>query len=95
MNEATIYTAPDANITITDDTVEHIIYNTHTIKIDRNRLKEITPELLRQLAKVAEKLELLPQKNLVKKHRCVDMYSLFMPVSSESVWSLTWDTYVL
>ena len=60
MNEATIYTAPDANITITDDTVEHIIYNTHTIKIDRNR----------QLAKVAEKLELLPQKNLVKKHRC-------------------------
>ena len=57
MNEATIYTAPDANITITDDTVEHIIYNTHTIKIDRNRLKEITPELLRQLAKVAEKLE--------------------------------------
>ena len=46
MNEATIYTAPDANITITDDTVEHIIYNTHTIKIDRNRLKEITPELL-------------------------------------------------
>lgn len=43
MNEATIYTAPDANITITDDTVEHIIYNTHTIKIDRNRLKEITP----------------------------------------------------
>lgn len=34
MNEATIYTAPDANITITDDTVEHIIYNTHTIKID-------------------------------------------------------------
>lgn len=70
MNEATIYTAPDANITITDDTVEHIIYNTHTIKIDRNLLKEITPELLRQLAKVAEKLELLPQKNLVKKHRC-------------------------
>ena len=68
MKETNI-SAPDANITITDDTVEHIIYNTHTIKIDRNRLKEITPELLRQLAKVAEKLELLPQKNLVQKHR--------------------------
>lgn len=70
MDETTICTAPDANITITDDTVEHIIYNTHTIKIDRNRLKEITPELLRQLAKVAEKLGVLPQKHLVKKHRC-------------------------
>lgn len=70
MDETTIYTAPDANITITDNTVEHIICNTHTIKIDRNRLKEIAPELLRQLAKVAEKLKLLPLKNLVKKHRC-------------------------
>ena len=69
MNEATIYTAPDANITITDDTVEHIIYNTHTIKIDRNRLKELTPELRRQLAKGAEHLEVLTQKNLVKTHR--------------------------
>lgn len=41
MNEATIYTAPDANITITDDTVEHIIYNTRTIKIDRSKLLEL------------------------------------------------------
>lgn len=36
MDETTIYTAPDANITITDNTVEHIICNTHTIKIDLN-----------------------------------------------------------
>lgn len=41
MDETTIYTAPDANITITDNTVEHIICNTHTIKIDRNKLLEL------------------------------------------------------
>lgn len=41
MDETTICTAPDANITITDDTVEHIIYNTRTIKIDRNKLLEL------------------------------------------------------
>ena len=41
MNEATIYTAPDANITITDDTVEHIICNTRTIKIDRSKLMKL------------------------------------------------------
>ena len=33
MKETNI-SAPDANITITDNTVEHIIYNTRTIKID-------------------------------------------------------------
>ena len=41
MDETTIYTAPDANITITDNTVDHIICNTHTIKIDRNKLLEL------------------------------------------------------
>lgn len=41
MDETTIYTAPDANITITDKTVEHIIYNTHTIKIDRSKLMKL------------------------------------------------------
>lgn len=41
MDETTVYTAPDANITITDNTVEHIICNTHTIKIDRNKLLEL------------------------------------------------------
>lgn len=41
MDETTVYTAPDANITIKDNTVEHIICNTHTIKIDRNKLLEL------------------------------------------------------
>lgn len=41
MDETTVYTAPDANITITDNTVEHIICNTHTIKIDRNKLMDL------------------------------------------------------
>ena len=40
MKETNI-SAPDANITITDNTVEHIIYNTRTIKIDRNKLLEL------------------------------------------------------
>ena len=40
MDETTIYT-PDSNINITDNTVEHIIYNTRTIKIDRNKLLEL------------------------------------------------------
>lgn len=37
MDETTIYT-PDSNINITDNTVEHIIHNTRTIKIDRSKL---------------------------------------------------------
>ena len=37
MDETNIST-PDANITITDNTVEHIICNTRTIKIDRSKL---------------------------------------------------------
>ena len=41
MKETNI-SAPDANITITDNTVEHIIYNTRTIKIDRNKLLNCT-----------------------------------------------------
>ena len=40
MKETNI-SAPDVNITITDNTVEHIIYNTRTIKIDRNKLLEL------------------------------------------------------
>lgn len=40
MDETNIST-PDANITITDNTVEHIICNTRTIKIDRNKLLEL------------------------------------------------------
>lgn len=40
MDETTIYT-PDANINITDNTVEHIIHNTRTIKIDRSKLLEL------------------------------------------------------
>lgn len=40
MDETTIYT-PDSNINITDNTVEHIIHNTRTIKIDRSKLLEL------------------------------------------------------
>ncbi|RHM15784.1 hypothetical protein DWZ75_15550 [Bacteroides stercoris] len=40
MDETNIST-PDANITITDNTVEHIIYNTRTIKIDRSKLMKL------------------------------------------------------
>ena len=40
MKETNI-SAPDANITITDNTVEHIIHNTRTIKIDRSKLLEL------------------------------------------------------
>lgn len=40
MDETAIYT-PDANINITDNTVEHIIHNTRTIKIDRSKLLEL------------------------------------------------------
>ena len=40
MDETNIST-PDANITITDNTVEHIICNTRTIKIDRSKLMKL------------------------------------------------------
>ena len=40
MDETNIST-PEANITITDNTVEHIICNTRTIKIDRSKLMKL------------------------------------------------------
>lgn len=64
MDETTICTAPDANITITDDTVEHIIYNTRTIKIDRNKLLELYEKIAKlQLPYYCKYPKLKPKHN--------------------------------